>query len=275
MTNPSNVTISGTSTVSRTVTNRYDLASLTVGKTVLTDAVDENDDPVYPVDPFAFSVSCTFQGDPVLADGFAATPMIFELRHDETRTLTGLPAGASCTVTETEDQEADSTSIARTVGASSTSIDGTSTTIASLAANGTSPVTRNTTQFTNRYGVTSFTIAKDVIGGGAGQFAPETVTANVVCTTPLVGESFNGDVTVPADGFVTIENLADGSTCTVFERDPLATGADAHRIVDDEGEVIDGTGIVRRPRVRDPRELLPDRVGGGLQDRARRRSGIR
>lgn len=244
VTNPSNVTISGNSTVSRTVTNRYDLASLTVGKTVLTDAVDENDDPVYPADPFAFSVSCTFQGDPVLADGFAATPMTFELRHDETRTLTGLPAGASCTVTETEDQEADSTSIARTVGASSTSIDGTSTTIASLAANGTSPVTSNTTQFTNRYGVTSFTIAKDVIGGGAGQFAPETVTANVVCTTPLVGESFNGDVTVPADGFVTIENLADGSTCTVFERDPLATGADAHRIVDDEGEVIDGTGIV-------------------------------
>ncbi|MER3389308.1 MAG: DUF5979 domain-containing protein [Microcella sp.] len=244
VTNPSNVTISATSTVSRTVTNRFDLASITVGKSVLTDAVDEKDDPVYPADPFAFAVTCTFQGDPVLADGFAAEPMAFELRHDETRTLTGLPAGASCTVTETEDQEADSTAIARTVGASSTSIDGTSTTIASLAANGTGAVTRNVTQFTNRYGVTSFTISKDVIGGGAGQFAPETVTANVVCTTPLVGESFNGDVTVPADGFVTIENLADGSTCTVFERDPLGTGADAHRIVNDDSEVIDGTDIL-------------------------------
>jgi len=244
VTNPSNVTISGGSTVSRTVTNRFDLASITVGKTVLTDAVDENEDPVYPADPFAFAVTCTFQGDSVLADGFAAEPMTFELRHDETRTLTGLPAGASCTVTETEDQDADSTAIARTVGASSTSIDGVSTTIASLAANGAGAVTRNTAQFTNRYGVTSFTISKDLIGGGAAQFGPESVTANVVCTTPLVGESFNGDVTVPADGFVTIENLADGSTCTVFERDPLGTGADAHRIVDDEGEVIDGTGIL-------------------------------
>ena len=247
VTNPSNVTIVANSTVSRTVTNRFDLASLTVGKTVLTDAVDENDDPVYPVDAFAFEVSCTFQSDTVIADGFAASPMTFTLRHDQTRTLTGLPAGASCDVTETDDQEADSTSISRTVGATSTSVDGTTTTIASLAANtGTvgEPITRNSTQFTNRYGVTSFTISKDVIGGGATQFAPGTFTANVVCTEPNVGTSFDDDVTVPANGFVTIENLVDGSTCTVFEVDVPATGADAHRIVDSEGEVISGEDII-------------------------------
>lgn len=244
VTNPSNVTILANSTVSRTVTNRFDLASITVGKTVLTDAVDENDDPVYPIDPFAFEVTCTFQSDTVIADGFAASPMTFELEHSETRTLTGLPAGASCTITETDDNDADSTSIARTVGVTSTSIDGTTTTIVSLAADATSPVTRNTTQFTNRYGVTSFTISKDVIGGGGTQFAPETFTAHLVCTAPIVGESFNGDVTVPANGFVTIENLADGSTCSVAEVDVAATGADAHRIVDSEGTVITGEDIV-------------------------------
>lgn len=247
VTNPSNVTIVGNSTVSRTVTNRFDLASLTVGKTVLTDAVDENDDAVYPIDPFEFEVECTFQGSTVIADGFVESPMSFTLRHAETRTVTGLPAGASCTVTETNDVDADSTSVVRTVGATSTSFDALTTTITSLAANtGTivEPITRNSTQFTNRYGVTSFTISKEVIGGGAGQFAPESFTANLVCTSPLVGESFNDDVTVPANGFVTIENLADGSTCTVFERDVAATGADAHRIVDDEGTEIDGTGIL-------------------------------
>ena len=247
VTNPSNVTIVANSTVSRTVTNRFDLASLTVSKTVLTDAVDENDDPVYPIDPFAFEVECTFRSDTVIADGFATSPMTFTLRHDQTRTLTGLPAGATCDVTETETQEADSTSISRTVGATSTSIDGTTTTIASLAANtGTvgEPITRNSTQFTNRYGVTSFTISKDVIGGGGTQFAPATFTANVVCTEPTVGTSFDGDVTVPANGFVTIENLVDGSTCTVFEVDVPATGADAHRIVNSEGEVISGEDIV-------------------------------
>lgn len=247
VTNPSNVTILANSTVSRTVTNRFDLASLTVGKTVLTDAVDAGGDPVYPTDPFEFSVACTFQGDTVIADTFASSPMTFELRHAETRTLTGLPAGASCSVTETEDQDADSTSIVRTVNATSASISGTTTTIASLAANGgtvLAPVTTNSTQFTNRYGVTSFTISKDVIGGGATQFAPANFTANVVCTAPIVGESYNGDVTVPANGFVTIDNLADGSTCTVFERDVAATGADAHRIVDDAGTVISGEDIL-------------------------------
>lgn len=234
----------GTSTVTRNVTNRFDLASLTVGKTVLTDAEDASGNPVYPLDPFEFSVACTFQGDTVIADTFAVSPMTFELRHSETRTLTGLPAGATCAVTETNDQDADSTSIVSTVNASSTSISGTTTTIASLAANSTSPVTRNSTQFTNRYGVSSFTISKDVIGGGGTQFAPANFTANVVCTAPIVGESYNGDVTVPANGFVTIDNLADGSTCTVFERDVPGTGADAHRIVDDAGTVISGEDIL-------------------------------
>lgn len=234
----------GTSTVTRNVTNRFDLASLTVGKTVLTDAEDASGNPVYPLDPFEFSVACTFQGDTVVADTFVASPMTFELRHSETRTLTGLPAGATCAVTETNDQDADSTSIVSTVNASSTSISGTTTTIASLAANSTSPVTRNSTQFTNRYGVSSFTISKDVIGGGGTQFAPANFTANVVCTAPIVGESYNGDVTVPANGFVTIDNLADGSTCTVFERDVPGTGADAHRIVDDAGTVISGEDIL-------------------------------
>ncbi len=244
VTNPSNVTIVGGSTVSRTVTNRFDLASITVGKTVQTSAVDAEGAPVYPADPFAYSVACTFQSETVLATGFAASPMTFTLRHGETRTLAGLPAGAACTVTETDDQNADSTSVLRTVNGTATSIDGTTATIASLAADATSPVTRNTTQFTNRYGVSSFTISKDVIGGGVGQFAPDSFTAAVYCETADGLVSFDGDVTVPADGVTTIENLADGSTCTVFERDVELTGADAHRIVDDEGTVIDGADIV-------------------------------
>ncbi len=246
VTNPTNVTIVGGSTVSRTVTNRFDLASITVGKTVQTAAVDAEGAPVYPADPFAFSVACTFQGETVLATGFASSPMTFTLRHNETRTLTGLPAGGACTVTETDDQDADSTSVLRTVNGTATSIDGTTASIASLAADATSPVTRNTTQFTNRYGVSSFTISKDVIGGGVDQFAPASFTAALYCETADGVVSFDGDVIVPADGVVTIENLADGSTCSVFERDPgfAFTGADAHRIVDDEGTVIDGADIV-------------------------------
>lgn len=237
------ITLSATAANTRSVTNRFALASLEVGKTVLTDAVDAEGLPVYPTDPFAFEVECLFEGATVLATGFTESPMTFELRHGETpRRLAGLPAGASCTVTETDDQDADSTSITRTVNTSSTLVDGPSTTFAPLAED-VAGAARNVAQFINRYGVTSFTISKEVIGGGGAQFAPETFIANLVCTSPLVGESFNNDVEVPANGFVTIENLADGSTCTVFERNPLAT-ADAHRIVDENGDVIDGTNIL-------------------------------
>ncbi len=240
---PSNATIVGGSTVARTVTNRFDLASLTVGKTVQTDAVDAEGSPVYPAEPFVYEVTCSFQSQTVLASGFTGSPMTFTLRHGETRTLTGLPAGGSCTVTETDTQNADSTSVLRTVNGSQTSIIGTTATIASLAADATNPVTRNSTQFTNSYGVSSFTITKDVIGGGADQFAPASFTAALYCETADGVVSFDGDVTVAADGVTTIDNLADGSTCTVFERDVELTGADAHRIVDDSGTATDGTVI--------------------------------
>ena len=75
VTNPSNVTIVGGSTVSRTVTNRFDLASLRVEKVVDTSAEDQDGQPVYPADPFLFEVSCTFQSETVLATGFSASPM--------------------------------------------------------------------------------------------------------------------------------------------------------------------------------------------------------
>ena len=96
-----------------------------------TAAVDAEGNPVYPADPFAYEVACTFQSQTVLASGFSSSPMTFTLRHGETRTLTGLPAGGSCTVTETNTQGADSTSILRTVNSTQTSIDGVTTTIAS------------------------------------------------------------------------------------------------------------------------------------------------
>ncbi len=246
---PSNATILANQTVSRTLTNRFDLASLTVGKTVQTSAVDAEGNPVYPAGDFEYEVTCTFQSQTVLATGYSSSPMTFTLRHGETETLTGLPAGGACAVTETNTQNADSTSILRTVNGTQTSIDGVTATIASLAADATSPVTRNSTQFTNRYGVSSFTISKDVIGGGVSQFAPASFTAALYCETADGVVAFDGDVTVAADGVTTIENLADGSTCTVFERDVELTGADAHRIVDDsgtatDGSVIDGTDIV-------------------------------
>lgn len=248
---PSNATINATTPQSRTVTNRFDLASLTVGKTVQTAAVDADGNPVYPAGDFAYEVACTFQSETVLATGFSSSPMTFTLRHGDTRTLTGLPAGGSCTVTETNTQNADSTVVRRIVnnGAPTDQTFGQSdgaptATITSLAADATNPVVRNSVGFTNSYGVSSFTISKDVIGGGAGQYAPSSFTAALYCETADGVVSFDDEVSVPAGGSTTINNLAAGSTCSVEERGVALTGADAHRIVDAAGEVITGTGIV-------------------------------
>lgn len=254
VTNPTNVSIVGGTTVSRTVTNRFDLASLSIEKLVDTSAEDQNGEPVHPADPFLFDVDCTFQGETVLATGYSASPMTFSLFHDESQLLEGLPAGASCTVTETESRDADSTAIAITVGGTTSAATGPTTTIASLAADGGTvgdPVARNATVFTNLYGISQFTIEKQAIGGAAAQFAPDTITAAIYCVTADNQVAFDDDVTVPVPGIATVPNLAEGSTCRVFERGVDATGVDAHRIVDAEGTVIsteqsvDGEGLVQ------------------------------
>lgn len=81
-------------------TNTYHYASLAVTKEVSSDAVDADGTPI-GYGPFDYEVACTFLGDPVLADGFDTSPMLIELATGEAETLTGLPAAAECTLTET------------------------------------------------------------------------------------------------------------------------------------------------------------------------------
>nr|WP_269452213.1 DUF5979 domain-containing protein [Tessaracoccus coleopterorum] len=56
-----------------TATNRYDLASLVVDKTVGTKAKDQ-DGNALDHGTFDFSATCTFLGEVVVADGFDASP---------------------------------------------------------------------------------------------------------------------------------------------------------------------------------------------------------
>ncbi|MBN9605843.1 MAG: hypothetical protein J0G30_04465 [Actinomycetales bacterium] len=241
---PTNATIPTAGNIARTVTNRFDLATLVVSKQVATNAVDADGDPVYPAGDFAAAVSCTFQGDAVYATGYGpGTPMAFALRHGDSVALAGLPAGAICTVEETEDQGADSTDIRVAIAGTTVSTAGTSATTGALAADGSGAAARNSATIVNRYGVSSFTIAKSEIGGAAAQFGAPTVTAHLTCVTGDGVTAYDGDVSVPANGSTTVDNLADGSTCDVAEVDPAGTGADAWRILDAASNPIDGTGI--------------------------------
>src|SRR5690606_24510422 len=101
---------------------------------------------------------------------------------------TGLPTGASCTVTETDSGEASSTTYSPIGGAVTVGNGNTQTvTVTNVFANGSLPV------------------SKAVTGPGAA-FAPASFTATVTCTW------HGATVPLPAGGVIT---LTDGNTTTV------------------------------------------------------------
>jgi len=239
------VTVGTTTPVTLTATNTYSDATLKVSKVIDSSAVDQNNDPDLSTDLFPMSVTCTFPNaagvaTAVWGDGFTASPMTFALAQGASESIAGLPAGASCTVQETDAFDADSTTVT-THNSSGTNapVNGTSATLTLTADN---PSPTNTAVVTNNYGVTSFTVTKQLQGGGATQFAPMATgsySMGVVCTTPgITGDSWNGTILLPTPGGLltkTISNLPENSTCAVTENDFAATGADAQTFVDSDG----------------------------------------
>ncbi len=203
-----------------TVTNTFSNASLTVNKVVQTPALDQDDQPVFVADSFTATVQCEWDGRTVL-------PLqTITLSRTGSQSFPDLPAGASCTVTETDTGGADSTSIG--------AVDGTTATV--VLAGG-----PNTATITNRYAVSSFTVTKDSLGGAAAQFGQGPFTIAVACTAPGGAIAFDGDVTLADGQSETIENLPDGSTCTATEADSL--GADATSTVFDPGDLVTGNVV--------------------------------
>ncbi|HWV77425.1 MAG TPA: DUF5979 domain-containing protein, partial [Isoptericola sp.] len=88
-----------------TVTNTFDVGSLAVDK-----VVDFAGD-AYDVGPFEVTLACTFQGEDIEIPGGAAR----EIAGGDTVTYAGLPIGAECVVTETDDGGAASSTVS-TVG---------------------------------------------------------------------------------------------------------------------------------------------------------------
>src|SRR5690606_8399300 len=138
-----------------------------ISKAVDTDAVDADGTPI-GYGPFTVDVACTLIGEPVYAQGFSADdPMTAELADGATVTFTHLPAGASCTVTETDTKGADSTTIVTVVdGADPVTTDGTEATV-ELAPDpvpytGQEPAT--SAAVTNHFDVGSLQLTKDVVG---------------------------------------------------------------------------------------------------------------
>lgn len=224
------------------VTNVYDLAGLVVTKNVDSVAVDQNGDPI-PYGPFTVTVECTYLGDPVYATGYGpATPMTADLSDGGSLRLTGLPAGASCDVTETDDKGAQSTAVTTTTADGTTGpTAGTTTTVVLTPDTGGDPT--NTVAIVNAFGAGSLQLVKVVDGPGAADFGAGPFLLHVSCTlTDASGTrpTWAGTVVLggnrPLD--TTIDGIAAGSVCAVTE--PGTGGANASTV--DPGSVIVGSG---------------------------------
>lgn len=202
-----------------TLTNTYEFASLAVTKTVDSDAQDQDDNPI-EYGPFTVEVSCTYLGEPVYADGYDADqPMRAQLSDGETVTFTGLPAGADCTITETDDKGAVLTTITTQAGdGDPDTTDGTTAPI-ELATGDT-----NSAEVTNEFTVGSLHLEKVVTGDLAEAYGQGPFTLQVTCVLDdESGERIVYDDTVTLGGAGPLEadipNLPTGAECTVTETD--------------------------------------------------------
>ncbi|MFC7876885.1 DUF5979 domain-containing protein [Isoptericola sp. NPDC057391] len=218
-----------------TAINWYELGSLELSKSVVSDAVDQNGDPV-SYGPFEATVECTFLGEEVFAEGYSAeNPMVVELAGDGTPvTLTGLPVNAECTVTETNTANAGATSMTVTQpGEDPVETDGTSADVVIVPDDAGTAGTQ--LEATNTFDVGAINLQKVVDGEGGPAYGAGPFTIQVVCTYDADGEGpgeagtvYDGTVVLGGAGPLDaqIANLPVGAECDVTEVDDGgATGA--------------------------------------------------
>lgn len=219
-----------------TATNRYDLSSIEISKEVVTDAVDQDGNPV-PFGPFVVDVECTFLGEDVYAEGYdAENPMTdIPIEDGETVELTGLPVGSVCTVTESGTGNASSVTITVDQGLPGHPVttDGPTTDV-TLTPDVLGASTNDVT-LTNTYDVGAIGLQKVVDGAGGPAYGTGPFTVTVLCTYDDDGAGpgeprtvYDSQVVLGGAGPLTaqIANLPTGAVCEIEEIDDAgATGS--------------------------------------------------
>ncbi|RIJ69558.1 DUF11 domain-containing protein [Nakamurella silvestris] len=250
------------------VTNIYRYASLVVSKVVSTSAVDQVGTPI-GYGPFIFGVSCTYLGNPVYAQGYGPdAPMNAVLADAGSSQFLHLPAGADCTVTETDAKGAVSITAVATAGdADPVTSEGPSVDI-TLAPDG-ELVPADLVDVTNTYDTGTISIVKEVIGDAAQEYGAGPFTAHLTCTLDDESGSrsvWDGDLLLGGGHplTATVENIAAGAECTVTETD--SAGATSVSIAPQDPILVAGneTGTVTITNSFDIGELeLVKQVSGG------------
>ncbi|WP_162243342.1 DUF5979 domain-containing protein [Cellulomonas sp. Leaf334] len=244
------VTIGETPDVTNIVAiNRYDLASLVVSKEVVSDAVDQDGDPV-PFGPFEVQVDCTFLGNPVYATGYGPDdPMVLSLSDGDEVELDGLPVGSECVITESDTGGATEIDVTITEGSAAPEVFdgpvGQATLVGDLAGG-----PRNTAEITNTFDVGLLDLSKVLVGDGVQRYGAGPFRLHVLCTFDDDGDGanpprvvYNSPVVLGGAGPLDAEisNLPVGASCLVTE--PLDGGATSTTI-DPQLVTIDADGPV-------------------------------
>ena len=149
-------------------------------------------------------------------------PMQVVLQDGEDATFTGLPAGATCTITETDAKGAPTTTIATTVGGTTGQVGGMTATVDLAPDNAGEPA--NSAVVTNTFPGGSVQLTKKVTGEVAAAYGAGPFTVHLTCT--LTDESgtgpvYDGDIVLGGDKplTTTVDNFAAGAECDVTETD--------------------------------------------------------
>ncbi|WP_157000758.1 DUF5979 domain-containing protein [Agromyces laixinhei] len=202
-----------------TVTNTYELAGFSVTKSIDNGGAEDQDgDPIVYEWSYPFTAVCEFEGEIVLDEAFVLT-------DGDTQSYTGLPAGAECTVEET-DQRGAGTTIVVTQGGDADDRGETASAQFALQPDDADGAGVNLVAVTNHYTVGSIEVVKSVTGNGAdawgGTFGDFEV--RLVCTLPAADPDtvYDGTHTLTKDApgdIWLVENLPTGAECAVTEID--------------------------------------------------------
>lgn len=230
---PEPVTVVEGEVAALAITNVYDQTGFTVTKTVDDGgAVDQDGVPVGYTTQFGFTASCTFLGTEVVPEA----DRTFSLGDGGSKSFTGLPVGADCTITENSDTGGQAaTSVVITTGsAPGDPIDGNVAEFALGEGEGTAVAA----EFTNHFTVGAVEVTKAVTGPGAeawgnGQFRVELVcTLEAASSDPVYAAEYSLSKQTPS---WTVDNLPAGADCLVTELD---SGGATQSSIDPEGGAV-------------------------------------
>lgn len=226
------------------VVNRFEFAEVSAAKTVETDAVDAEGEPVQ-YGPFEVQLTCTLAGEPV----DAAEDAIRTIAAGETVTWTELPVGAECAIDETDAADASTSSVQITQGdATDAVVPGAAAAFAPLL--GLDSV--NSAALVNVFEVGSVTVAK-VVAGSEPERANGPFPVTLVCTLIDASHPAPGLLVREVDGLIggteglvlSEDDIPSGSECSLTESDPgtanrTSISVDA-TIVDPSDDPVGGT----------------------------------